>query len=522
MRSLPPSRRRLGAAVVAAQLVVLVTGAAATAGPVRASATAVAAASSPGAATAGAAAMPFNARLLGAGPAGFLSYVEGTMNPMYWTSYADRKTTLLSGSSETAGGQMYADDSARTATNAATGATFPLPKDHTDVVGTAGDAVFTEQQRRGGADLKMHTALGSRDVTGLPAGAARFEVGPATETHGLVAFTGPDGTLRHALVDLDRAAVTETIRPPKLPTDEDRASLRVTDTHLVWTVFAQGSNARAVVRERSTGRTSTVELAGPATSRPQVGVVGGWLVHGTDSARATEPSPAYSLRATRLSDGAVVTLLDRFETMVVQPDGVLLVSGGGLKTGQGAYRVSARPGEEPAAVLVARTGSPAGTAERSPADVPTGALVMDADRVLSFTWYVNHRNTEVEFVLRHVPTGRTYRESEDLFTGEGGDDGPHPDGFPISMYWSGAFDSADARRSQERGDALDGEYVWEMTASSGIGVGPPIRRTGTFLVVSGNGDSSSLRYAGVALAALLVTGAGLQQARRTRRRGTPA
>ncbi|MGW2202244.1 FG-GAP repeat domain-containing protein [Streptomyces sp. NPDC001774] len=435
----------------------------------------------------GVARIPFNAQVLSAGAAGFFSANEATRDGFSWTRYADGKTSPVGGQTESFGGDLYFDYLEHAAVNMATGATFVLPADNREEVGLAGGAVFTAKTTTDGTTLWMHTAEGSRQVTGLPTGAKNFGVWAGDRTHGLVSFTGADETERHALVDFATAEATGTFATPGLPKRPyslDGVRVSVSATRLAWSEHdAATGHARAIVRDRATGEERTVDL-GPAKSRPSVGLVGDWLVYGLNGTWATKPSPIHSLRALNLASGTgePVTLLDHFQTMATEAAaGGLLVSGGLLGSGDGAYRIARGQDGKPAATFVASTGAPTETAEMSPAEVPSGTVDLDAnDWGPYFTWYFNHRNTTVDFTLRHVRTGVTQHRTTDLFDESGGWDGWHPGGFPFRTWSGDRFDITNPDGSAARISAYNGEYTWEMTASSSIGVGPALKRSGTF------------------------------------------
>ncbi|MEU7007849.1 VCBS repeat-containing protein [Streptomyces sp. NPDC046332] len=423
--------------------------------------------------------MPFNSQVLSAGASGFFSANEGTGRPVYWTSYLDGKTARVEGYANLVGGDLYFDYGKSSVVNLATGATFKLPAGHTTKVGIAGQAVFTTPTPQ---TLWAHTAQGSRQVTGLPAGAKNFSVRAGDRTHGLVGFTDADGVGRLALVELATAEMTETLTPPEATTGTDYSLAALSGTHAAWARHDTATGmTRVVVRDRATGKEKTVDL-GPAKSLPSLGLVGDWLVHGLDSTHATEPSPMHSLRALNLASeaGETVTLLDHFQTMAPEAADGLLVSGGLLGSGDGAYRIAQGQDGKPAATFVASAGSPTETAEMSPAKVPSGTIDLDKGGAVGFTWYFNRRNTKTDFTLRHVRTGLTYRHTQDVFE-EAGEDGFHPYGFAMGPTWWGTkLDITHPDGSAAGITAYNGEYTWEMTAESAIGVGPALKRSGTF------------------------------------------
>ncbi|MFE1266467.1 FG-GAP repeat domain-containing protein [Streptomyces sp. NPDC058758] len=427
--------------------------------------------------------MPVNHAIEAGGHAGFFSTYFGDPGRVTWTSYKDGTTSSLGAYLMVAGGDLYVDELSRNVVDMATGARYRLPEHDAQAVGVAGPYVFTTltldttDGTGPGPFLSAHTAQGTRRITGLPAGAEDFKVRPGTDEHGVVTFTGADGARYHGLVDLEAGKVTETYRTP------GTGAFAVSDTRVAWVENDEAGTAQAVVVTRGTTDRRTVAL-GPAKSQPVIGLVGDWLLDGVVPRLAKEATPYPGLRARSLTDAtaAPVTLLDRFEELVPDTSGGMLAGGGRLGTGDGAYRVTAGADGKPGATFVAASGSPTETAEMKPAGVPTGTVNLDDASTVSFDWYLNHWDTKVTVQLRHVRTGRTYDWVMDGYDEPGGWDSDYSEGFPFGPAWSGTLGDGNRFGEPHTRMAYNGAYTWEMIAEPWTGVGPALKRSGSFTV----------------------------------------
>ncbi|MFF9474708.1 FG-GAP repeat domain-containing protein [Streptomyces roseolus] len=415
-----------------------------------------------------------------AGSGGFFSTLTYNNDVAFWTSYATGETVSLDNAGEV-GGDLYA--TSRQAKNMATGAVFSLPED-TWSVGSAGGYVFAVDQ--GETKLSMHTAEGSREVTGLPAGARDVTVRPGSPKEAVLGFWGADSKDYGALIDLATARVTEVFETPgdRAYRDMPLTSTPVTvdDRRISWSVWNGTTKTRtAIVRDRATGEERRIELGASGTPR----LLGDWLVY-------VGPVPATgktTLVATSLTGGPATTfpLLDRTSGYLV-PDGTgaLLAGGGKLGTGQGAYRVTLGADGRPTTTVMG-VYAPTELAELSPAQIPSGTVDLDKTPSPTVKFLLNHRDAKVTFTLRHTRTGKTSDWTQSGFN-------PYEDpwkdfssGFPYTgnSYAGRMTDSLDATNadgSAARTALYNGAYTWEMTAASTTGVGPDLKTSGAFTV----------------------------------------
>ncbi|MFC9728966.1 FG-GAP repeat domain-containing protein [Streptomyces roseolus] len=415
-----------------------------------------------------------------AGTAGFFDSLWFNEGVRAWTSYKDGRSYSLSRytkSVSVVGGDQFVDDVTDTVVDMATGARYQLPADNALAIGIAGPYVFTTRAPASGATLWAHTAEGSRQITGLPAGAKDVSVRPGTARYGVVGFTGADGARNQGLVDLAAGRVTEVY-----PVPASAASFTFSDTRVAWAERdAATGTARAVLVDRETAERKTVDL-GPMPRTAEVQLMGDWLLDGLPLREGRDLTPGYGLRARNLADGsAPVKLLDHFQTMTRDTGGGVLASGGRLGKGEGVHRIEHGADGRPAVTLVASNGSPTETAEmRTP--LMRNPVDLDREISVSFHWYVNHWDTKATVRLRHVRTGKTYDWASNGFAGGFRMDGvntDYSDGFPMGpSYWAGTLGDGNDTRI-----AYNGDYTWEFTGESPSGLGPALKRSGTFTLV---------------------------------------
>ncbi|MFE5791917.1 hypothetical protein ACFQ8C_04980, partial [Streptomyces sp. NPDC056503] len=397
-----------------------------------------------------------------------------------WTSYKEGKTVSLGAYTEVYGGDLYVDYDGDVV-DMATGARYKLPAENANAVGVAGPYVFTaltldNTSGTGTTTLWAHTAEGKRQITGLPAGAQDFFVRGETGKLGLVRFKDADGARNEGLVDLATGAVTEVYKVP------GNGVFTASDTRVAWVESDADGTRRAVVTTRGTDERKTVDL-GPVNASPRIALLGDWLLAGAfPGTYGTDPALDYRLRAWNLADttAAPVKLLDRVQS--IQPDAGngLLVSGGLVGTGDGAYRVGLDADGKPVTTFVAANGSPTETAEMKPATVPTGTVDLNKSDDLDFQWHLNHSDTRVTVELKHVRTGTTYRSVQDGYDEAGGWDSNYDTGFPMGPVWWGQFENTDGTTGPR--SPYNGDYTWEMTAESLVGAGPALKKSGSFTV----------------------------------------
>ncbi|MFE5792274.1 FG-GAP repeat domain-containing protein [Streptomyces sp. NPDC056503] len=419
-----------------------------------------------------------------AGSAGFFDSLWFNNDVRAWTSYKDGRSYSLSRyttSVSVVGGNQFVDDVTDTVVDMATGARYPLPAGNTAAIGIAGPYVFTALATASGPTLWAHTAQGSRQITGLPTGTKDLSVRPGTAQYGVVGFTDADGGRHQGLVDLAAGKVTEVYAVPA-----SASSFTFSDTRVAWAERdAATGTARAVVLTRGTAERKTVDL-GPMPRTAEVQLVGDWLLDGLPLREGRDLTPGYGLRARNLAAGAApVKLLDYFQTMTRDTGGGVLASGGRLGKGEGVHRIERGADGRPTVALVASNGSPTETAEmreplmRKPVD-------LDRESYVSFTWYVNHWDTKATVRLRHVRTGKTYDWSSNGFAkgrSMGGVNSDYADGFPMGPEWVGTFGNGNEFGSPDTRIAHNGDYTWEFTGEPLSGLGPALKRSGTFTVV---------------------------------------
>ncbi|MER5741319.1 MULTISPECIES: VCBS repeat-containing protein [unclassified Streptomyces] len=421
-----------------------------------------------------------------AGTAGFFDSLWFNEGVRAWTSYKDGRSYSLSRytkSVSVVGGNQFVDDVTDTVVDMATGARYQLPDGNTLAIGIAGPYVFTALATASGPTLWAHTAEGSRQVTGLPAGAKDLSVRPGTAAYGVVAFTGADGERHQGLVDLAAGKVTEDYAVPA-----SASSFTFSDTRVAWAERdAATGTARAVLVDRKTAGRKTVDL-GRMPRTAEVQLMGDWLLDGLPLREGRDLTPGYGLRARNLADGsAPVKLLDHFQTMTRDTGGGVLASGGRLGKGEGVHRIERGADGRPAVTLVASNGSPTETAQLRESPIPE-LLDLDQRRYAWLWWSVNHWDTKATVRLRHVRTGKTYDWTSNGYRGGRSMDGnisDYSDGFSMgpSSEWRGTFGTENELGSVHTGAAYNGDYTWEFTAEPLSGLGPALKRSGTFTLV---------------------------------------
>ncbi|MFK4693183.1 FG-GAP repeat domain-containing protein [Streptomyces pristinaespiralis] len=425
--------------------------------------------------------VPTHSTIVTGGAAGFISTNDYRRDSRVWIRYEDGvRTTLGSHMAENhLAGDTVLECGTTDATvrNLATDTAFTVAKSG-QCVGLAGGAAFTELRSGGSSTLRMHTrAEGSREVTGLPAGATDMQVKHGNAVHGLLQYLA-DGVLHRAVIDLATATVTEDRAAPLA--DRWTFEVALSPTRIAWTETDPTSRkAYLVVHTLGSDEKETFPVA---TSRPQVEFLGDWLVHATSyGADTLAPSQDHALNFRNLRTGATATLLDHVKDVVATTDGDLLVSGGKLGTGDGVFRVSLGQDGTPTADFIAASGYPAGLAEVHESQLPPTAVDFDKTRRVPFTQYFNHQGVKFTETIRHVRTGKTFRYTQDGFF-EAGDEGYYPHGFWMGLDWYGQLDAANPADPKATVAAYNGAYTWETTAESGAGFGPAIKRSGTFTV----------------------------------------
>ncbi|TXS48199.1 FG-GAP-like repeat-containing protein [Streptomyces sp. t39] len=479
-----PVRRRAAAAVVTVLAVTAgasAVAAPATAVPANGSTTGVAAAS-----TAAVAAFPARSTIFGVTATGFLTSTEvpsmdeaGTTHIRQWVRADGGPATDLNYMAKIAS-TGSGDIVAFAASSRAWLKDLATDKDlrsvtvggDTAYAGAAGKALFTTTLNvEGNRLLHMHTTTSgaARMTTGLPGDATNVVVTAGTAEHALLTYsTGAGETAkRHvALLDLAANAVTEAYA---LPATAAKGDIAVSATHLAWVEYDADDRVTVVAVDRATKAPQRFAVGTAWRNDVEVGLAGGWVTYGTRSGLTDiEPDALHALTARSLADGTTTRrLLDHTLTSAVAPDGAQVVRGGTVGGGEGLYRIAPGPeGAAPVAELVASSGESTGLgllASKVPAVVDLDA---DGGRV-PLEWTLSRYNATATVTLRHVRTGRT---SVAGFM--------QPENAVVRYDWLGDLNSGGAPAES----AYNGDYTWEISAKPLNGIGPELKRSGTFTV----------------------------------------
>ncbi|MFD7465236.1 FG-GAP repeat domain-containing protein [Streptomyces tendae] len=424
------------------------------------------------AAAADAATMPFlkDARLVDAGLTGFLTATDGSFDKR-WTRYTDGLGSIYSSrtqlrSTRTADYLVFVGSVGVQQRNLKTLSSSEvfvgnLPGEPR-YAGSAADAVFTTVEADGALTLRQHThgREGARAVTGLPAGAKDLAVAPGTPDDALLTFT--DGTRQKwALIDLATGAVHEVHdRTP----GSARGDVAVSDTHVVWTENDDTNTPEVFLLDRATDVVRQIPIAHAHASDLQVGLVGGWVVHGEAGGLTSgDENPLYAVTAYDPDTGRSVKLLDHLTSSAAAPDG-LYVRGGSVAGGEGLYKITAGADGAPVVTRVASAGTPT-KVEITGNSVPAVVDLDDNGGSTSLRWDLSRAGVDVRITLRHVRTGKALVVTE-----------THPSTPSVTLDWDGGHigDGFEA--------APNGAYTWEVVARPLNGIGPTATAEGAFTV----------------------------------------
>ncbi|MFL9679663.1 hypothetical protein [Streptomyces sp. KL110A] len=478
----PP--RRLGAAVATVLAVTLGAGAltapAALAGPAVATASEAVAASLPP--------IEPGSTLVGAGARGFFTEIdEGDVSRYRWTRYADGATHDIewpSSFSKRAEAFVSGDLAAVAVPgekkldvyDGAKGGTYSVPLEDTvdgSVVGlVAGGALTQLRTERNGISLKLNTPEhGTRLVTHMPSERLFPVMRAATSTHALVEIyrSGSPSGYDWLVVDLKTADVVADV---PVPARADRSSVTLSGSRVAWVEYEAGTDAAAaVVRDVTTGASSSVPLGDGTGRRITLGLLGDWLTSTRPGGmEAAAPSPLHALTARNVKTGETLRLLDHTAgtVLVPVPEGGHLVRGGSVAAGangEGNYRVVLDGSGKPAATLVATTGEATALAVKSFTGHARYGGYAGLVRVeetygpMPFTWKLNHGNARVEVTVKNRRTGRSYQKSWVVKDGN------------VKLDW----DRVHQLGGGQYIEAFDGTYSLDLTATPLGGVGPVLR-----------------------------------------------
>ncbi|MFF8836154.1 FG-GAP repeat domain-containing protein [Streptomyces sp. NPDC015130] len=431
--------------------------------------------------------LPNGSRMISAGTTGFLTttpnYAAGTFETI-WTNYETGENTPLNARDTNYAGNAsdivfenkqgslthWIRDMAHPS-NVLTGISM---NNGTYVRAVLGSAllVSTENRTTGAVtvDLLRNTngSTKTTPVTGLPTdvkGISATVTAPGTAT--LRYSTGSGDTFRHhvAALDVFTGELLETF--PTLPSNSAFASA----THWSWIESTGNSRGRLAVAPRGGGAAPTYTDLGSISggSGMQTSIVGDWVTYSlTHYGNPEFPSPLYPLMARPVGGGEPVRLLDHVQSATTAPDGSLVVRGGTVAHGEGVYRIAPN-GENgaPTVEMVATTNTPTALGLVSH-DVPATVDLDKNGGRAAFTFLLTHSYVQGSFTLRHVRTGRS--EKIDFMTSGGSTS----TGNKVTVNWSGQTNWT---------AAFNGDYTWEFRAMPNNGIGPELRKSGTFKVV---------------------------------------
>ncbi|GGR39908.1 FG-GAP repeat domain-containing protein [Streptomyces roseolus] len=423
--------------------------------------------------------------LVAAGAQGFFTELdEGDVSHYRWTRYADGAThdiewpstynntpkTFVSGdlAAVAVSGEKKLD-----IYDGAKGGTYTVPlEDTTDgVVGlVAGGALTQLRTELNGISLKLNTPEhGTRLVTHMPSQRLFPVMRGATNTHALVEIhrSGSASGSNWLVVDLRTADVVADV---PIPARADKSSVTLSGSRIAWVEYEAATDAAtAVVRDITTGASTSVPLGDGTGRRVTLGLLGDWLTFTRPGGmEAAAPSPLHALTARHVKTGETLRLLDHTTGTVLVPEGGHLVRGGSVATGEngeGNYRIALDGSGRPAATLVATTGEGTALAVKS----FTGqtrydvfgrlARVEETYGPMPFTWKLNHGNARVEVTLTNRRTGKSFRKS--WVTKDGN----------LKLDW----DRVHQLGGGQYIEAFDGTYSVQLTATPLGGVGPVLR-----------------------------------------------
>ncbi|MFE7546964.1 FG-GAP repeat domain-containing protein [Streptomyces gardneri] len=431
----------------------------------------------------GAITIPQAHRIVGSGPSGFLTVEFQDGIPVYrWTSTVTRTTTTLpkqsdyfAGHSDTvvtevpATGQYLLRD--MSVPGGAT-ATIEGPTTRAHLRAVVGRTLLFSSYDAGKGELRLRSegvgADADRVVTGLPAETRVLGAEAVSPTTAVVAYEmGPYPYTRFlAVVDVTTAQVVE--KRPASPSDiaADVSSFAwVEGTRLRFA--ARGGDGTAPAKDLV-----TLVDEGWNFASMHVGLVGPWVTYalrvGYEDDRRSRYNPLTAVDSR--NPASKVTLLDHATSTVPAADGTLLVRGGTVAHGEGVYRIAVNPATgKPAATLVARTGESTALALRK-TEIPTPVDLGAPDsRSAKLSWTLSRNAFDGKVTLRHKVTGLTTSFTVNSYVN------PPEDG-RFTIGWNGTL-------GESGGYAPAGDYTWELNATPDNGIGPDLRKTGTFKVV---------------------------------------
>ncbi|MFJ8132888.1 FG-GAP repeat domain-containing protein [Streptomyces hydrogenans] len=417
----------------------------------------------------------------GLGRTGFLSWDAEDPNVQRWTRLSDGAVTTFPRGDSTFGSLdsdvvAVVGSAAITLRDMAAGTeVLSVPVSAGSYVGAVGSTLVTEADG-GGLELHAPGATGPvrRTVTGLPAlHAPRLVAAAGNEA--LVQYSAwSGGTLIPyvAVLNLASATVTSTHRTGELSASPDYA---VSAGYIAWTESA-GMATTVVVLDRATQKVQRLRV--DETSHLVIGLVGKWVTYSRPGGMLEHTADsANALTARSLTSTATRRLLDHTVSGIDAPGDAHGFLGGTVAGGEGLYRIAPGTDGVPVATRLAATGAPTQvTLLRH--DIPT---TMDLDRTgggFSMAWYLSRNNVAMTVTLRNTRTGESFTE---YVTQSGRDEDPQPMRFDWdgTLNWHGEPDFYTA--------ASAGPYTWQITATPLNGIGPALKKSGSFTVARKTG-----------------------------------
>ncbi|MFG3188337.1 FG-GAP repeat domain-containing protein [Streptomyces omiyaensis] len=345
--------------------------------------------------------------------------------------------------------------------------------------GAAGSTLFSVTTEAGESPLALHSpgATGPvrREATGLPVGTAGLRVVAAADGEALVRYTtGSGAALAHhvAVLDLATAAVTSTHR---VAASDAYTGYALSAGYVAWTE-TEGTATTAVVLDRATRRVQRFTVA--SAPRLVIGLAGKWIAYSRPGGLQEDSAgTANALTARSLTSTATRTLLDHTVSGIDAPGDAHGFVGGTTAGGEGLYRIAPGADGVPAATRVAATGAPTQVALVR----HTVPATVDLDRTgggLSMAWYLSRNNVSMTVTLRNTRTGESFTES---VTQSGRDEDPQP----MRFDWDGTLDWNGDPGFHTAASA--GPYTWQITATPLNGIGPALKKSGSFTVTRRTG-----------------------------------
>ncbi|WP_329281736.1 FG-GAP repeat domain-containing protein [Streptomyces sp. NBC_00691] len=433
--------------------------------------------------------LPHPTEIVSAGATGYLTravYPSGT--EYRWTQYNDGPTRFLTEPRTTfTGGQSdivfsrketestyWINDMNRTDT----GIRYGLSHNDQRYVlrGTAGETLvmsYTDEDT-GVLDVNLVSRTTGtttiRDVTVIPGNARLGRVWASTPGVALIQYSTGTGTgLRTFLVAVDTATGQAVDSPRQTHSEQTGADAFVSRTHWAWIERTTSHRVRLVTTLRGIDAPEVTTDLGQASTGADIDVnlVGNWVTTSElNGGTAPVASALFPLTARSLADPrTTVKLLDHVSSTATAPNGDLYARGGTVALGEGIYHILPGDNGIPVAALVASTEAPTYLALTS-TDVPSTVDLDKNGGKVVLGWQLSRQNASGKVTLRHVRTGRTL---EFPFENQAG----------VRREWQGTL--ADGV------PAPNGDYTWQLDAKPLNGVGPDLKKTGTFKVTRAAG-----------------------------------